>query len=88
MDDLRGVSELVLVVSDDCKLCDRARAALVQLHLDFREVNIVEDEAGELAARGVPIVFFPVLLHRGRVLAYGEISEKDLRPLLAGAVDG
>jgi hypothetical protein len=88
VDDLRGVSELVLVVSDDCRLCDRARAALVRLRLPFREVDIVEDEAGELAARGVPIVFFPVLLHGDRVLAYGEISDRELRPLLSGAVDG
>lgn len=88
MDDLPGVSELVLVVSDDCRLCDRARETLVRLHLSFREVNIVEDEAGELAARGVPIVFFPVLLHGDRVLAYGEISDKELHPMLARAVHG
>jgi glutaredoxin len=82
------VSQLVLVVSDDCRLCDRARAALVRLRVSFREVDIVDDEAGELAARGVPIVFFPVLLDGDRVLAYGEISETELSAMLAPTPGG
>jgi glutaredoxin len=74
---------LVLVVSADCKLCDRARALLEALGLRFREVDLEDDEAGELARRGVPVVFFPVLVDGERVVAYGDISEGELRRVLA-----
>lgn len=73
------MSDLVLVVSDDCKLCDRARALLGRLGLSFREVDLADEEAGELARRGVPVVFFPVLVNGERVIAYGDISEAELR---------
>jgi glutaredoxin len=69
---------LVLVVSADCKLCDRARALLARLGLAFREVDLADDEAGDLARRGVPVVFFPVLVDGDGVLAYGDISEAEL----------
>ena len=73
---------LVLVVSDDCRLCDRARALLERLGIAFREVDLADDEAGELARRGVPVVFFPVLVDDERVVAYGDISEAELRRAL------
>lgn len=73
---------LVLVVSADCRLCDRARTLLARLGLTFREVDLAEDEAGELARRGVPVVFFPVLVDGERVIAYGDISEAELRRVL------
>ncbi len=73
---------LVLVVSADCKLCDRARALLRRLDVSFREVDLAENEAGELARRGVPVVFFPVLVDGERVLAYGDISEAEVRRAL------
>jgi len=73
---------LVLVVSADCKLCDRARALLRRLDVSFREVDLADDEAGELARRGIPVVFFPVLVDGERVLAYGDISEAELRRAL------
>lgn len=76
------MSSLVLVVSDDCKLCDRARALLRRLGFSFREVDLAADEAGELARRGVPVVFFPVLVDGDRVVAYGDISEAELRRAL------
>ena len=73
---------LVLVVSADCRLCDRARALLERLGIAFREVDLADDEAGELARRGVPVVFFPVLVDGEQVIAYGDISEAELRRAL------
>ena len=78
--------ELVLVVSSDCKLCDRARALLGRLGVPFREVDLADDEAGELARRGVPVVFFPVLVDGDRAVAYGDITEAELRRALPRAV--
>ena len=77
------VNDLILVISADCKLCDRARALLWRLGLSFREVDLEDEEAGELARRGVPVVFFPVLVDAERVIAYGDISEEELRRALA-----
>jgi len=71
--------ELVLVVSPDCHLCERARALLARLRVPFREVDLADEEAGELARAGVPVVFFPVLVDGLRVVAYGEITEADVR---------
>ncbi|MBM2822932.1 MAG: hypothetical protein HW413_1678 [Thermoleophilia bacterium] len=71
-----------MVVSADCHLCDKARALLARLSLQFREVDLEDDEAAELARRGVPVVFFPVLVDGERVLAYGDISEAELRSAL------
>ena len=71
--------QLVLVVSADCTLCGRARALLARLGVSYREVDLEDDEAGELARRGVPVVFFPVLVDGWRVIAYGDISEAELR---------
>jgi glutaredoxin len=69
---------LVLVVSSDCRLCERARALLRRLGVAFREVDLAEDEAGELARRGVPVVLFPVLVDGERVVACGEMSEAEV----------
>jgi len=76
---------LVLVVSSDCKLCDRARVLLERLGIAFREVDLADDEADELARRGVPVVFFPVLVDGELVLAYGDITEAELRRALGMA---
>ena len=73
---------LVLVVSADCKLCDRARVLLRRLGIAFCEVDLADDEAGELARRGVPVVFFPVLVDGEQVIAYGDITEAELRRTL------
>lgn len=73
------MSDLILVVSADCKLCDRARALLGRLGLAFREIDLADDEADGLARRGVPVVFFPVLVDGERVVAYGDITEAELR---------
>lgn len=74
---------LVLVVSPDCTLCDRARALLDRLRIPYRELDIADDEAGDLARRGVPVVFFPVLVDGVRIVAYGDISEAELQQALA-----
>jgi len=76
------VRALVLVVSADCHLCDMARALLARLGLQYREVDLEDDEAAELARRGIPVVFFPVLVDGERVVAYGDISEAELRSAL------
>lgn len=72
----------MLVVSADCGLCDRARALLARLGLSYREVDLADDEAGDLARRGVPVVFFPLLLDGEQVVAYGDLSEAELRRAL------
>ncbi len=77
--DDQSVRELVLVVSPDCHLCERARALLARLQVSFREIDLEDDEAGDLARAGVPVVFFPVLVDGLRVIAYGEITEADVR---------
>lgn len=82
MTTVSDVSDLVLVVSDDCKLCDRARILLGRLGLSFREVDLADEEADSLARRGVPVVFFPVVVDGERVIAYGDISETELRRAL------
>ena len=76
---------LVLVVSADCRLCERARVLLRRLGIAFREVDLDEAEAAELARDGVPVVFFPVLVDGRRVVAYGEISEAEVRRALEPA---
>ena len=75
--------DLVLVVSDDCRLCERARELLARLGLAFREVDLGDEEAGDLARRGIPVVFFPVLLDGDRVVAYGDMSDAEVRRALA-----
>ena len=77
--------DLVLVTSPDCHLCERARILLDGLGLRYREVDLADPEAGELARRGVPVVFFPVLVAGDRVLAYGAIGEEEVLHGLAGA---
>ena len=59
-----------------------ARALLARLGLQYREVDLEDDEAAELARRGIPVVFFPVLVDGERVVAYGDISEAELRSAL------
>ena len=73
---------LVLVVSDDCRLCERARLLLERLGLTYREVNLEDDEADDLASRGIPVVLFPILLDDERIVAYGDISEAEIRRAL------
>ena len=70
---------LTFVTSPDCHLCDHSRGVLDDLGLEARELDIQAAEAAELAARGVPLAFLPVLWDGDRVVAYGRFSEKRLR---------
>ena len=71
--------ELVYVTGADCHLCDHGRGVLGTLGLDAREVDAESAEAAELARRGIPLSFLPVLTDGERVLAYGRLSAKRLR---------
>ena len=82
------MEQVVLVVSADCRLCDRARALLRRLGVAFREIDLADDETAALAGKGVPVVFFPVLVDGDRVVAYGDISEDDVRRGLLAYVGG
>lgn len=73
----------MLVTSPDCHLCERARALLRELDLEYREVDLADPEAGELARLGVPVVFFPVLVSGTRVLAYGALTAAEITAALA-----
>lgn len=73
------MGELLLVTTDDCHLCERARAVLGSLGVEVREAAVHTDEARALAARGIPLSFLPVLTDGERVIAYGRFSEQRLR---------
>jgi len=73
------LERLVFVTSHDCHLCEHGREVLGVLGLGARELNVESAEAQELAARGVPLAFLPVLWDGERLLAYGRFSEKRLR---------
>ena len=70
---------LTFVTSDDCHLCEHGREMLAGLGIETREISVESAEADELAARGVPLAFLPVLWDGERLLAYGRFSEKRLR---------
>jgi hypothetical protein len=70
---------LILVTGDDCHLCEHGREVLSGLGVDAREIAVECDEATELAARGIPLAFLPVLTDGSRLIAYGRFSEKRLR---------
>lgn len=69
---------LTLITTDDCHFCDRAYGILSKLGVDARAISVESAEAHELAARGIPLAFLPVLTDGERVLAYGRFSEKRL----------
>ena len=71
--------ELILITPSDCHLCERARTVLGTLGVEAREIPVESSEADELAARGIPLAFLPVLTDGERVIAYGRFSEKRLR---------
>jgi hypothetical protein len=74
---------LVLITSDDCHLCEHGREVLAALGVKAQTVDIASPEASELAARGVPLAFLPVLCDGERVVAYGRFSERRLSRELA-----
>lgn len=76
-------SSLILITTEDCHFCLRAREVLEGLDVVTREICVDSDEAATLAARGMPLAFMPVLTDGERVIAYGRFSEKRLRKELA-----
>ena len=78
------MGELILVTSDDCHFCTRARAVLDTLGIEARDVTVDSGEAAGLAARGIALAFLPVLTDGERVIAYGRFSEQRLRKELTG----
>ncbi len=73
------MADLLLITASDCHLCAHAREVLVALSVEAREIDADSDEVAELAARGVPLAFLPVLLDGERVLGFGRLSERRLR---------
>ena len=72
-------AQLVFVTAHDCHLCEHGRQVLGVLGVERREIETDSAEAEELAARGIPLAFLPVLTDGARVIAYGRFSEKRLR---------
>lgn len=70
---------LLLVTTDDCHFCERARTVLDTLGVARREISVDSEEAETLAERGLALAFLPVLTDGRRVIAYGRFSEKGLR---------
>ena len=76
------MNELTLVTGPDCHLCERAHGLLEELRVSVHEISVDSAEAHDLAARGIPLAFMPVLTDGERVIAYGRFSEKHLRKRL------
>lgn len=74
-----ALDQLVLVTTSDCHFCVHAHEVLDELRLDVQEIDVASAEAGELAQRGIPLAFLPVLTDGDRVIAYGRFSERRLR---------
>ena len=69
----------MLVTTGECHFCDHAREVLGELGFEPRELDLASAEAAELARRGIPLAFLPVLTDGERVLAYGRFSQRRLR---------
>ena len=75
--------DLILITSPDCHLCLHARSVLSELSLSAREIDVESQEAANLAERGIPLTFLPVLLDGERLVAYGRFSSRRLSKDLA-----
>jgi Glutaredoxin-like domain (DUF836) len=76
---------VILVSSQDCHLCERAREVLARLskerELEVRELSWQSDEGAALVRRdGVP--FPPAFYVEGSLAGYGRVSERALRERL------
>ncbi len=78
-----ATQRLVLVSKEDCQYCERAHRVLAGLGVTAREISVDSSEGRELAERGIPLAFLPVLTDGEQVIAYGRFSEKRLRKELA-----
>jgi glutaredoxin len=70
---------LILITTEDCHFCRRAREVLEALDVTAREIGVDSDEAAGLAAHGIPLAFMPVLTDGERVIVFGRFSEQRLR---------
>lgn len=77
------MSCLVYITAPDCHFCEHGREVLDALDVERREISLDSEEAGTLAARGIPLSFLPVLTDGTQVIGYGRLSEKRLRKELA-----
>ena len=79
------MTDLVLLTAEDCHLCGHGRSVLGLLEehglAAWREVRETEPEGVALALGAPP--FRPLLFEDGRLIAYGRLSERRLRRLLA-----
>ena len=80
---MAAADEIVLVTTSECHFCDRAHAILRELGVEAREIHVRTREADELAARGIPLAFLPVLTDGEHVFAYGRFSARRLEKELA-----
>ena len=82
------MTELVLVTTASCSLCEQAKSLLgriaAELALQVREVALDSDEGRALALRAGAL-FPPVVVLDGRPFSYGRLSERKLRRALARA---
>jgi glutaredoxin len=76
---LLALDQLMLVTTSDCHFCDHAHQVLDELRLEPRELDVGSAGADELARRGIPLAFLPVLTDGERVIAYGRFSARRLR---------
>ena len=72
------MSELLLLTTHDCQLCEHSKTVLDELGVQWREIDAGSEEGERLAAIAPPIR--PVLFGADdRVLGYGRLSLKRLR---------
>jgi hypothetical protein len=82
------MSEVLLLTSDGCSLCEHGRAVLSELAeqglLSWREVDAESDEGCGLAAVAPPLR--PVLFGPDGIWGYGRLSQKRVRRRCASVV--
>ena len=70
---------MILYSKPGCGLCDKAKALLLEARLEFREINVLEDEAAmRLYAFEIPVLTDDA----GRELCKGNFSEARVAALL------
>jgi glutaredoxin len=70
---------MILYSKPGCGLCDKAKALLAQARLEYREVNVLEDEAAmRLYAFEIPVLTD----ENGRELLKGNFTEAKVAALL------
>jgi hypothetical protein len=73
------MTSLLFITATDCHLCEHGREVLDELGVVRNEIAADSLGALDLARRGIPLSFLPVLTDGQRVLAYGRFSANRLR---------